>query len=137
MQLYLCFAPHGAISGPVKSGLAKELTRLHIEATGAPAELIHVVFQDLPVGAHFIGGKCDHQTSIIIANFRTGRSGEVVPKLMKSISAAWSRLTGQPEQRLVMTFHKADGAAVGGLVLSQGDEEAARLNENQSASLTK
>src|ERR1700749_2570062 len=59
MELYLCFAPHGMLSGPVKSGLGKEIPRLHIEATGARPESIHVVFQELAVGCHFLGGKCD------------------------------------------------------------------------------
>ena len=58
MALYFCFTPHGALQGPVKTGLAREITRLHVEATGTPAALIHVVFQELPVGAHFLGGKC-------------------------------------------------------------------------------
>jgi len=135
MQLYLCLVPHGAISGPVKSGLAKEITRLHVEATGAPAALIHVVFQELPVGAHFVAAKCDHKTSILFANFQAARSEEVVPKLMKSISAAWTHLTGQPEQNLVMIFNEADGAAVAGLVPPQVGEEAAWLRGNQSAPL--
>jgi phenylpyruvate tautomerase PptA (4-oxalocrotonate tautomerase family) len=124
MPLYFCFTPHGAISGPVKSGLAKEITRLHIEATGTPAAFIHVVFQDLAVGSHFLAGKCDHRTSIIVANFRTGRSEEVRPKLMKSISAAWSRLTSQPERHVVVTLNEADGATVAGLVAQVGEEAA-------------
>jgi phenylpyruvate tautomerase PptA (4-oxalocrotonate tautomerase family) len=108
MPLYYCYTPHGRIPGPVKSGLAKEITRLHIEATGAPAALIHVLFQDLPVGAHFLAGKCDHQTSIIVANFRAATADEVGPKLMKSVSAAWSRLTGQPQDQIAMTLNEAD-----------------------------
>jgi phenylpyruvate tautomerase PptA (4-oxalocrotonate tautomerase family) len=119
MPLYFCFTPHGAISGSVKSGIAKEITRLHIEATGAPAALIHVVFQDLSVGSHFLAGKCDHRTSIIIANFRPGTAGDVGPKLRKSVSAAWSRLTGQLEQQVIMTVNDADGAAVTGFVLPE------------------
>jgi phenylpyruvate tautomerase PptA (4-oxalocrotonate tautomerase family) len=103
----------------VKSGLAKEITRLHIEATGTPAAFVHVLFQDLPVGSHFLAGKCDHQTSVIVANLRAGRGGEVGPKLMRSVSAAWSRLTGQPEQHVVMTLNESNGATIAGLVLPQ------------------
>ncbi|MGC2404177.1 MAG: tautomerase family protein [Acidobacteriaceae bacterium] len=116
MELYLCLVPHGALSGPVKSGLAKEITRLHVEATGASAESVHVVFQDLVVGGHFIAGKCDHRTSMMLAYFRAGRSAEAASKLTKGISAAWSRLAAQPEHHLVITFNEAEGAVVGGLV---------------------
>jgi phenylpyruvate tautomerase PptA (4-oxalocrotonate tautomerase family) len=108
MPLYFCFTPHGAIPGPVKSGIAKEITRLHIEATGAPAAFIHVVFQDLSVGSHFVAGKCDHRTSIILANFGGSKAGAVGPKLMKSVSAAWTRLTGQSEEQLVITLNEAE-----------------------------
>jgi phenylpyruvate tautomerase PptA (4-oxalocrotonate tautomerase family) len=116
MELYLCLVPHGALAGPVKSGLAKEITRLHVEATGSPAELVHVVFQDLVVGGHFIAGKCDHRTSMMIAYFRAGRSAEAAAKLTKAISAAWSRLAAQPEHHLVITFNEAEGAVVSGFV---------------------
>jgi phenylpyruvate tautomerase PptA (4-oxalocrotonate tautomerase family) len=112
MPLYFCFTPHGAIPGPVKAGIAKEITRLHIEATGAPAAFIHVVFQDLSVGSHFLAGKCDHRTSLIMANFHVSRAGADGPKLMKSVSAAWSRLTGQSAEQLVVTLNDAEMEAL-------------------------
>jgi phenylpyruvate tautomerase PptA (4-oxalocrotonate tautomerase family) len=124
MELYFCLVPHGALSAPVKSGLAKEITRLHVAATGVAAELVHVVFQDLTVGAHFFAGKCDHRTSMMIAFFRAGRSADVASKLTKSISEAWSRLAGQPEHHLVITFNEAEGGAVGGLIPVPSDCES-------------
>jgi hypothetical protein len=66
-----------------------------------------VVFQDLSVGSHFLAGKCDHRTSVIMANFHDSR-GAVGPKLMKSVSAAWTRLTGQSEEQLVITLNEAE-----------------------------
>jgi phenylpyruvate tautomerase PptA (4-oxalocrotonate tautomerase family) len=113
MELYLCFAPHGTLSGPVKSGLGKEITRLHIEATGARPESIHVVFQEIAVGCHFLGGKCDHRTTMVIANSRNIRSQEHLHKLTKSILAAWTRLTTQPEENLYISFNETDSATLG------------------------
>jgi phenylpyruvate tautomerase PptA (4-oxalocrotonate tautomerase family) len=113
MELYLCFTPHGALSGPVKSGIGKEITRLHIEATSALPESIHVVFQELTVGCHFLAGKCDHRTSMMIANSRAAQSEESVRKLTKSILGAWSRLTGQPEDNLFISFNEIESATLG------------------------
>jgi len=62
----------------------------------------------LSVGSHFLAGKCDHRTSVIMANFHDSRAGAVGPKLMKSVSAAWSRLTGQSEEQLVITLNEAE-----------------------------
>jgi phenylpyruvate tautomerase PptA (4-oxalocrotonate tautomerase family) len=113
MELYLCFTPHGSLSGPVKSGLGKEITRLHIEATRAQPESIHVVFQELAVGCHFLAGKCDHRASMMIAHSRIVRSDEDLQKLTKAILTTWSRLTGQPEENLYISFNETESATLG------------------------
>jgi phenylpyruvate tautomerase PptA (4-oxalocrotonate tautomerase family) len=119
MELYVCYAPHGALSGPVKSGLGKEITRLHIEATGASPESVHVVFQELTVGCHFLAGKCDHRTSMMLANVRVGHSEATAQKLRRSILATWARLTGQPEDNLCISFNETDPAMAAAFAVRQ------------------
>jgi phenylpyruvate tautomerase PptA (4-oxalocrotonate tautomerase family) len=113
MELYWCLTPHGTLSGPVKSGLGKEITKLHIEATGTRPESIHVVFQELAVGCHFLAGKCDHRTTMMIANSRVSLSEEKTRQLTQSILGAWARLTGQPEDNLYLSFNETDSITLG------------------------
>ena len=53
MPMYQCQSPAGALSDSVRPEMVKEITRIHCENTGAPSSFVHVVFQDLPAGAHY------------------------------------------------------------------------------------
>ena len=54
---------------------------------------------------------------------------------MKSLSAAWSRLTGQPERNLVIRVEEADAATImeAGLIMPRPGEEAAWMDANKAA----
>jgi hypothetical protein len=54
---------------------------------------------------------------------------------LKSLSAAWSRLTGQPERNLILKVEEADPAVImeAGLIMPRPGEEAAWLEANKTA----
>jgi len=53
---------------------------------------------------------------------------------LKSLSAAWSRLTGQPERNLVIRVEEADAATImeAGLIMPRPGEEVAWLETNKA-----
>ena len=55
-------------------------------------------------------------------------------RCLKAISAAWSRLTGQPERNLVLRVEEADPATImeAGLILPRPGEEAAWFEKNKA-----
>jgi len=60
---------------------------------------VHVFFNELPPGVAYSAGEIDTKISGIQGAIRAGRPLEVKQALIKQISAAWSKITGQPESR--------------------------------------
>ena len=124
------------LQGPspeLKAAIAKEITRIHIEFTAAPEAFVNVVFSDLPLGSHFLAGAVRENGTLINAIVRAGRSLETRQALLKSLSAAWSRLTGQPERNW-LRVEEADAATImeAGLIMPQPGEEAAWFEANKA-----
>ena len=133
MPIYQC-ATSKALSPEIKAAIAKEITRIHIEWTGAPEAFVNVVFSDLPLGSHYLAGAVRENGTLINAIVRAGRTLETRQALLKSLSAAWSRLTGQPERNLILKVDEVDPATVmeAGLILPRPGEEAAWFEANKA-----
>jgi len=48
MPIYQCITPVGTVPDAVRSQIAKEITRLHVEATNAPPSFVHAIILDVP-----------------------------------------------------------------------------------------
>ena len=48
MPIYQCITPAGTVPDAVRPQIAKEITRLHVEATNAPPSFVHVIILDVP-----------------------------------------------------------------------------------------
>jgi phenylpyruvate tautomerase PptA (4-oxalocrotonate tautomerase family) len=134
MPIYQCVTSK-ALSPELKAAIAKEITRIHVEFTAAPEPFVNVVFSDLPLGSHYLGGAVRENGTLINAIVRAGRTLETRQRLLKSISAAWSRLTGQPERNLVIRVEEADAETImeAGLIMPRPGEEAVWMAANKAA----
>jgi phenylpyruvate tautomerase PptA (4-oxalocrotonate tautomerase family) len=134
MPIYQC-ATSKSLSPEAKAAIAREITRIHIEWTGAPEAFVNVVFSELPLGSHYLAGAIRENGTLINAIVRAGRTLETRQALLKSLSAAWSRLTGQPERNLVIKVEEADAATImeAGLIVPRPGEEAAWFAANKAA----
>jgi phenylpyruvate tautomerase PptA (4-oxalocrotonate tautomerase family) len=134
MPIYQCVTSK-ALSSELKAAIAKEITRIHVEFTAAPEPFVNVVFSELPLGSHYLGGAVRQNGTLINAIVRAGRTLETRQRLLKSISAAWSRLTGQPERNLVIRVEEADAETImeAGLIMPRPGEEAAWMATNKAA----
>jgi phenylpyruvate tautomerase PptA (4-oxalocrotonate tautomerase family) len=133
MPIYQCVTSK-ALSPEPKAAVAKEFTRIHVQSTGAPEPFVNIVFSDLPLGSHYLAGAVRENGTLINAIVRAGRTLETRQALLKSLSAAWSRLTGQPERNLVIRAEEADAATImeAGLIMPRPGEEAAWLETNKA-----
>ena len=59
MPIYRCITPAGTVPDAVRPQITKEITRLHVEATNAPASFVHVIILDVPPGVHYTAGQPD------------------------------------------------------------------------------
>jgi phenylpyruvate tautomerase PptA (4-oxalocrotonate tautomerase family) len=103
MPVYQCLSPEGAISPGLCAELAKELTRIHCEVTGAAPDFVQVIFVALPEGTAFLNGRTSPMTNIA-GYIRAGRPREIREQLFNRINAAWTRLTGFPPALLKITL---------------------------------
>ena len=134
MPVYQCSTPV-VLSADLKTAIAKEFTRIHREFTGAPEPFVNIVFHDLPHGSHYLGGAIRENGTLINAIVRAGRPLETRQALLKSLSAAWSRLTGQPERKLLIRVEEADAETImeAGLIMPRPGEEDAWMAANKAA----
>ena len=95
MPTYTVFAQTGRLSASQKASVAAEITRVHNEQTGAQTFFAQVIFQDVPVGNHFVGGSlltADHL--FVHGQIRAGRDAPTKRKLLEhlldTVSAAAS-----------------------------------------------
>src|ERR1700678_815183 len=134
MPIYQCVTSQ-TLSPELKAAIAKEFTRIHVEFTAAPEPFVTVVFSDLPLGSHYLAKAVRENGTLINAIVRAGRTLETRQALLKSLSAAWSRLTGQSERKLVLKVEEADPAVImeAGLIMPRPGEEAAWMEANKTA----
>jgi phenylpyruvate tautomerase PptA (4-oxalocrotonate tautomerase family) len=133
MPVYQCTTSK-PLTVETKTAIAREFTRIHVEFTGAPEPFVNIVFSDLPRGSHYLAGAVRENGTLINAIVRAGRTLETRQALLKSLSAAWSRLTGQPERNLVIKVEEADASTImeAGLIMPRPGEEAAWLEANKA-----
>jgi len=55
--IYQCTSPGGPLDDSTRENIAKEITRIHCDATGAPSSFVNVVFQETQEGRHFVAGQ--------------------------------------------------------------------------------
>jgi phenylpyruvate tautomerase PptA (4-oxalocrotonate tautomerase family) len=96
MPIYQCSSRVGLPNDDMRAQIATAITRLsHVQSTGAP-RIVHVYFNELPPGVSISAGEPGQKLSGIQERVRAGRPLEAKQKLIKTIVASWSQITGQP-----------------------------------------
>ena len=135
MPIYQCAAPAGLLTSAMKAQIATAITDAHVEATGAPRLFVHVFFNELPPGVAYSAGEIDTKISGIQGAIRAGRTLEVKQKLIKQISADWSKITGQPEKQVLAGLSEIDSDVTMeyGLILPHPGGETQWFADNAGA----
>jgi phenylpyruvate tautomerase PptA (4-oxalocrotonate tautomerase family) len=103
MPIYQCSSPEGLLDEATRRKVAEEITRIHCDATEVPQSWVNVMFADVPAGRYFVGGK-PAAHSALSAAIRAGHSVAVRQGMLRNLSQMWTRLTGQPEQELILSL---------------------------------
>jgi phenylpyruvate tautomerase PptA (4-oxalocrotonate tautomerase family) len=96
---YICTAAERRLSQSQKSDIAKAITEIHSEVTGAPAYFAQVLFQEMKPGNHFMGGVLlahDHETVFVHGNIRAGRTPEQKRAMLEQMTAALAKAADIP-----------------------------------------
>lgn len=70
--IYQCTSAGGPLDDCTGENIAKEITRIHCDATGAPASFVNVLFHQTHDGRHFVAGQRPGH-SIVFGAIRQGR----------------------------------------------------------------
>jgi phenylpyruvate tautomerase PptA (4-oxalocrotonate tautomerase family) len=133
MPLYQCVSPAGLLDDDVRAGIAEEITRLHAEATGAPAAFVNVLFLQRESGMYFTAGK-PSRNSLIVGEIRQGRDLSVRQALLSSLSQMWTSLTGQRSAQLIIALKETPSENVmeAGLIFPAPGQEAQWAHDNRA-----
>lgn len=122
MPLYRCNVADKLTSPEQRALVAKELTRIHCDVTGAPPAFVHVFFQEdtegrLPAGVRVF----------VLGSIRAGRTPAQKDRLAADMRRAISQGTGagEDEVAVVTVDMPARWVMEGGALLPEpGDEDA-------------
>ena len=133
MPIYHCTSPAGLLDDSTRENIAKEITRIHTEATGALEMFVNVLFDETQEGRYFVSGQRSGH-SIVFAAIRQGRTVEIRQAMLTELSQMWTRLTGQPEGEVVVTFTEvpAENIIEAGVILPEPGDEQAWLDKNKA-----
>jgi phenylpyruvate tautomerase PptA (4-oxalocrotonate tautomerase family) len=109
MPVYEFTVPAGSPTLDHRSEIARAVTRVHTETTGAPASYVHCSFLEAPRGSMFVSGE-ETTAPRMIGLIRSGRSEELRARLIHGIADAWSAITGEAKDELAIFLYEVPGA---------------------------
>jgi phenylpyruvate tautomerase PptA (4-oxalocrotonate tautomerase family) len=133
MPIYQCTSPEGLLDDSTREKIAKEITRIHCDATGAPALFVNVLFHETQKGSYFVGGRPSGH-SIVVGAIRQGRDVATRQAMLTNLSQMWTGLTGQPEGEIfvALTEIPAENFMEGGLIIPEPGHEQTWFDENKA-----
>jgi phenylpyruvate tautomerase PptA (4-oxalocrotonate tautomerase family) len=128
MPTYTLMIPEDSLRDEQKAKIAREITWLHKEVTGAPRGFAQVFFHELPRGNHFVGGvAAQHGQIFVRGEIRAGRTKEAKSRLFAGIQQKTSRIAELPEANIWIYIHELPSNQMSelGRILPEPGEEPA------------
>ena len=128
MPTYVCSAATGRLTPVQKAEIARSITAIHHEETGAPRYLVQVVFHNLAPGSHYVAGELAPTDQIWIrGDIRDGRTDEQKSRILRRIMQGVGKASGAAEDAVWVYLSDIPGASVteyGRALPPAGEEEA-------------
>lgn len=132
MPIYEVHTTTGTLDQVQRNRLAAEITRIHTQETGAPAEFVHVLYPELPPGHSHTAGTVA-TPHLIRAQIRAGRPMQIRHAIIKRLSDFYAELTGAPIMSIIVSVEDipAQWAMEGGKILPEPtpEQESAWLTD--------
>jgi phenylpyruvate tautomerase PptA (4-oxalocrotonate tautomerase family) len=97
MPTYTVTAPEGCLNDDQRAAIAREITRVHHETTGAPAYFAQVIFNDVAPGKYFVGGVPLRGRQVFVnGQIRAGRTVEAKDALIAQMLGAVAKAASVP-----------------------------------------
>lgn len=124
MPLYQFTVPTGSPTLQHKAEIAAAVTKVHTSITGAPAHYVVSTFTEEPAGSVFVADQ-PVERGRMVGIIRTGRTEAVKRELIAGLAQAWSDVTGDPLESLVLFLQEVPGSAVmeDGVILPEAADD--------------
>jgi phenylpyruvate tautomerase PptA (4-oxalocrotonate tautomerase family) len=137
MPFYSCNVPAGSLTDSQKDDLAKAITRIHADVTGAPPDLVHVIYNELAAADSYTAGEPSSDT-IITGHIRAGRSDADKQRLLREVAGA-AAAAGRPLDTIAVVIRDVPPKYVleaGEIAPELGDEDAWLATRERSRAAT-
>jgi phenylpyruvate tautomerase PptA (4-oxalocrotonate tautomerase family) len=128
MPTYACSAAVGLLSSVQKAEIARSITAIHHEETGAPRYLVQVVFYDLTPDSGYVAGQLSPADQIWVrGDIRGGRTDEQKNQMLRRIMQGVGRASGAAEDAVwvyLCDIPAANMIEYGRVLLPPGQEDA-------------
>jgi phenylpyruvate tautomerase PptA (4-oxalocrotonate tautomerase family) len=98
MPTYVCSLAEGSVNDSQKAAIAKALSRIHSEETGAPTYFVQVVIEEKKPTQRFLGGSRVSGQIWIRGDIRAGRTEAQRKAMMLRMMEEVGRITGIKDQ---------------------------------------
>jgi phenylpyruvate tautomerase PptA (4-oxalocrotonate tautomerase family) len=124
MPLYQCISPEGFLSEEQQKSLARKITKLHCEMTGAPKMFVHVMFSTIKAGTCYSGGE-HSQVSFLRASWRAGRDVPKKQQALHALAELWANETGRDIRKVLVSISELPASSIMefGLILPEPEQE--------------
>lgn len=129
MPLYLCSTPDRNLAVEDRQRIARIITNVHCEATGAPPVFVHVVFlgpEQADLSHALTPEMAATATCQLYGSIRSGRSDDIKQRLIAGMCGGVATALGLDRSDVTMSTRDVDAKWVmeGGEVLPEPGEEA-------------
>jgi phenylpyruvate tautomerase PptA (4-oxalocrotonate tautomerase family) len=138
MPFYSCNVPAGSLTDDQKVDLAQAITRIHADVTGAPAALVHVIYNELAAADNYTAGEPSSDI-IVTGHIRAGRSDADKQRLLREVAGAGAVITRRPLDTIAVFIRDVPPKYIlesGEIAPELGEEDAwlARRDRSRAAS---
>ena len=128
MPIYFCTAAEGRLTSGQKAEIAKAITTIYNEETGAPRYLVQVIFNDIAPGNHYIGGRVGSADQIWVrCDTRSGKTDAEKNGMIRRILKDVAKISGADEESVSVLLNETPYSNITefGRIAPAAGEEAA------------
>jgi phenylpyruvate tautomerase PptA (4-oxalocrotonate tautomerase family) len=105
MPTYYCTSASDRLSADQKSKIAREITRIHAEVTGAPGFFAQVIFNEVKAGDWFMSGApLTHEHIFVYGHIRAGRAAVDKTRMIKLMAEAVAAAAQVESRRAIWVY---------------------------------
>ncbi len=132
MPFYTCIHLDGLLNDEARKNMARGITDVHCELTGAPRHFVHVIFQPYRTGDGYTGGESSKVVNLR-GTIRQGRSAATKKAMLERLTELCSDIcpdTSLGDIVVSLTENAATNVMEGGIVLPHPHDEAEWLSQH-------